>query len=91
MIKKIIKRDLSKKGKKIGAEITNSMFAHGVYDWIVCFNTTDIQKAKGFIEELNKLYEGYLSEVHLIENMFTTVNNGVINPEIKKLGDFFKV
>lgn len=90
MIKKIIKRDLSKKGKKIGTEITNSMFTHGAYDWILCFNTNDIQKAKGFVEELNKLYEGYLSEVHLIENMFTAVNNGVTNPEISKLGDFFK-
>ncbi|MCJ7570739.1 MAG: Lrp/AsnC family transcriptional regulator [Candidatus Thermoplasmatota archaeon] len=91
LIKKIINRDLTKKGKKTGAEITNSFFTHGVYDWVICFNANDIRAAKSFVEEVNKLYGGYVSEVHLIEKMFSAVSCGVTNPEIEKLNDFFKV
>ena len=91
LIKKIIDRDLTNNGKKIDAEITNSFFTHGVYDWVICFNTNDIKEAKSFIEEVNKLYGEYISESHLIEKMFTAVSGGVTNPDIKKLDDFFKV
>jgi DNA-binding Lrp family transcriptional regulator len=91
IINKIIERDLSKKVKKIGIEILNSIFTHGFYDWVICFNAKNIQEAKSFVEVLNKLYEGYLLEVHLIEKMFTAVNGGVTNPEIKKLDNFFNI
>ena len=91
LINKIIDRDLSKKGKKIGIEITNSIFTHGVYDWLICFNSTGIQEAKGLVEELNKLYEDYISDIHLIEKMFSVVSCGVTNPDINKLNDFFKI
>ena len=91
LINKIIKRDLGKKGKKLGIEITNSTYTHGIYDWLICFNATDMREAKGFVEEFNKMYEGYLSEIHLIEKMFSVVSCGITNPEIKKLNDFFKI
>jgi DNA-binding Lrp family transcriptional regulator len=91
LIDKIVKRDLSKTGKKIGIDIMNSMYTHGAYDWIIHFNATDIKEAKGFAEEINRLYEGFLSEVLLIEKMFTAVSSGVTNPDIKDLNDFFKI
>ena len=91
LIDKIINRDLTKQAKKIGIEIKNSYYTNGVYDWVICFNANDIREAKSFVEEFNKLYEGYLSELHLVENMFSAVSCGVTNPEIKKLGDFFKI
>ena len=91
LINKIVKRDLAKKGKKMGIEIANSIFTHGVYDWVIFFNANDIRAAKSFVEEVNKLYGGYVSEVHLIEKMFSAVSCGVTNPEIEKLNDFFKV
>ena len=91
LIKKIIDRNLTKKGKKIEAEITNSYYTHGVYDWVICFNASNIKVAKSFVEEVNKLYGGYVSVIHLIEKMFTATICGVTNPEIKKLKDFFKV
>ena len=91
LIKKIIDRDLTNNGKKIDAEITNSFFTHGIYDWVICFNANDIREAKSFIEEVNKLYGEYISESYLIEKMFTAVSSRVTNPEIKKLNDFFKV
>ncbi len=43
------------------------------------------------VEIYNQLYEGYVSEIHLLEKMFTAVSSGVTNPDIKKLEDFFKI
>ena len=91
LINKIIKRDLTKKGKQIGVELTNSIFTHGVYDWIIHFTANNIQEAKTFVEQLNRLYEGYISDVYMLEEMFIAVNSGVTNPEIKKLNEFFKL
>ena len=50
-----------------------------------------LEHAKAFVEEINKLFEGYISEIHLIEKMFSAVSCGVTNPDIKKLNDFFKI
>ena len=91
LIDKIINRELENDVKKNGIEFTNSIFTNGSYDWIIFFNANDIRDAKGFVESFNKLYQGYISETHLIEKMFTAVNCGVTNPDIKKLGDFFKI
>ena len=88
LINKIIKREL---GKQSGIEITNSIYAHGIYDWIIFINATSIREAKGFVEETNKLFEGFIAEIHLIEKMFSAVSCGVTNPDIKKLNNFFKV
>ncbi|MCJ7570802.1 MAG: Lrp/AsnC family transcriptional regulator [Candidatus Thermoplasmatota archaeon] len=91
LIDKIIGRDLPEKGKKIGIEIINSIYTHGVYDWVIFFNANDIKSAKAFVEEVNKLFEGLVSDIHLIEKMFSAVSCGVTNPDIKKLNEFFKI
>ena len=91
LINKIIKRDLGKKGKKLGIEITNSYYTHGSYDWVISFNATSIQEAKRLVEEINKLHEEYISDLQLIEKMFSVVSCGVTNPDIKKLNDYFKI
>ena len=63
-----------------------------MYDWIIIFNAPDIRTAKTMIEIYNSLYKGgYISEIILLENMFTVVNFGVTNPEIERLSDFFKL
>ena len=90
-LNKVINRDLEKNIKKIGIEIVNSLFTNGFYDWVVYFDAPDIRTAKGFVESFNKLYEGYVSELHLIEIMFPVKNCRVTNPEINKLKDFFKI
>ena len=88
LINKIIKREL---GKQSGVEIINSIYTHGSYDWIIFINTPDIRAAKAFVEEVNKLFEGFVAEVHLIEKMFSVVSCGVPNPEVEKLNDFIKI
>jgi DNA-binding Lrp family transcriptional regulator len=91
IINQIVNRELADKVKKSGIEITNSFYTNGVYDWVICFNAADLRSAKSFVEIFNNLYRGYVSEVFLLENMFSAVNCRTANPEIEKLKDFFKV
>lgn len=91
LIDKIVKREIVTKSKKSGIEVTNSIYTHGIYDWAICFNAVDIREAKGFVEEINKTFEGFISEIHLIEKMFSAASCGITNPEIKKLNNFFKL
>jgi len=90
-INKIIDRDLTEQVKKIGIEIINSYYTSGAFDWLLYFTANNIREAKSLVEELNKIYEEYVSESYLLENMFSVVSHGVTNPEIKKLKDFFKI
>ena len=90
-VTKIINRDLTKQVKKIGVEIIHSFYTNGIYDWVLCFYANNIREAKSLVEELNKIYEEHVSEVYLLENMFSDVNYGVANPEINKFEDFFKI
>ena len=91
LIKKIIDRNLSKEAKKIGVDILNSFYTNGAYDWLICLQANEIREAKTFIEIFNKLFEGFISDTILIENMFSAVRSGITNPEIKRLSDFFKI
>jgi len=91
LVNQILNREFANRVKKMGIAITNSYYTHGNYDWVICFNANDMREAKSFVEIYNKLYEGYVSEIHLLENMFSAVRCGVTNPEIEKLNDFFKV
>jgi DNA-binding Lrp family transcriptional regulator len=91
LINNIINRDLTKKLKNIDIELINSYYTNGSYDWVLCFNANNIIEAKSLVEELNKIYEEYVSEVYLLENMFSVICSGVKNPEIEKLDDFFKL
>lgn len=87
----ILSRNLANEVRKTGLEITNSIYTNGLYDWIVSFNAANIIEAKSLVEKFNKLFEGYILEVHLLEEMFSTVSNGIENPDIKKLKIFFRV
>ena len=91
IIKRITSRELAEKSKKTGIEINTSVYTNGEYDWIICFNATNIKEAKGFVENLNKLFEGYIDKIHLIEKMFAAEKCGITNPEINKLDDFFNL
>jgi len=91
MAKKIIENDLGILGKEIGIKVKNSYFTHGIYDWVICFSAPSIQEAKTIIEILNRLYEGIISEMHLLETLYPIISYGVKNPEIEKISDFFKI
>jgi len=84
-------KDFMKRVEKLGIEPLSNIYINGNYDWLIFFNAPDIRIAKGYVEELNRSYEGYISEIHLQEIMFSAQSWGITNPEINKLEDFFKV
>jgi hypothetical protein len=91
IIEKVVNRDLSKKALEGGVKIINSHYTNGAFDWVICFSAPSIKHAKGFVEDFNKLFYGFLSESFLLEDMFEAEKCGIVNPEIEKLRDFFSL
>jgi DNA-binding Lrp family transcriptional regulator len=91
MIDKIVKRELDKESEAIGVEILTSSYVNGIYDWVICLMAKDVKEAKRFVENLNRTFEGYISEIHLLEDMFSAKKCGIQNPEIEKLTKFFNL
>jgi len=90
-LKDIIDKKIVNKAKKMGIEFINSIYINGRYDWIISFTAKNLKDAKNLVELYYKTYGGLISEIHLNEEMFTVQNNGIRNPEIKKLEDFFEI
>jgi len=91
LINDIVTRNISKEVKEKGIDISCSFYTNGNYDWVICFSANQVKEAKWFVEYFNRLYEGFLSETHLMEVMFSAVRSGMKNPEIEKLSDFFRI
>ncbi|MBU0496719.1 MAG: Lrp/AsnC family transcriptional regulator [Candidatus Thermoplasmatota archaeon] len=86
---KIINQTMEKRGAEINVDVECSKLLHGIYDWFVCFTAPDIREAKKFSEIFNREYPNLISEIHILENIFTVKNSGVINPNITQLKDYF--
>ena len=91
ILEKMVIKNLTKRIEKLGIESLTQKYLNGVYDWLIYFNADDIRTAKSFVEEINRTFEGYISEILLEEVMYITQNFGIINPNIDNLQDFFKV
>ena len=85
---KIVTRKLENIIPKIEVKIENSLYVHGVYDWIVSFTAKDLKQAKKFSEKFNELYEGYIGELHLVETLFPVKKQGILNPKAIELKEF---
>ena len=84
----IISRKLEKEAENLGINIECSHYLHGLYDWEICFTAEDIKIAKKFCETLNRLYHKSISELILIERIFSVKKCGIKNPDIDKLKEF---
>lgn len=91
ILSKMSNKEFTKRIEKLGIQSLFQLFIHGYFDWLVMFNASDIKKAKGYVEELNRAYQGFIEEISLHEMMFPALYCGMINPEIEKVKDFFKV
>jgi len=87
-ISKIIELTLHKKGKKIDVYIEYSSYIFGRYDWMLIVTAKDIASVKKFSNILEKEYVNIISEVHIIEELFSVTRNGISNPNMEKLKDF---
>jgi DNA-binding Lrp family transcriptional regulator len=91
IIKKAVNQDFYKDINKLGVKFLYSLYTNGFFDWIIYFTAPDLKRARHFLDYLNKNYEGYVSESHLLEVMFPMTKGGTTNPEIKDLGNFFGI
>jgi len=85
----IISRELVKSSLNIGIRMESSIYTNGIYDWIITFKAKNVREAKRFVERLNILFEGYVSEIQLLESMFVVQKGGIENPEKEKLRELF--
>ncbi len=88
-INKIINLTVQKESEKIGVDILSGGYLHGRYDWVVIFTAKDIKNAKKLSEILIAEYPQLISEVEIIEYVFTLKEGGIVNPEIEKMKEFF--
>jgi len=88
-INKIINLTVQKESGKIGVDILSGGYLHGRYDWVVIFTAKDIKNAKKLSEILIAEYPQLISEVEIIEYVFTLKEGGIVNPEIEKMREFF--
>jgi DNA-binding Lrp family transcriptional regulator len=87
-ISKIIELTLHKKGKEIDVFIEFSSYIYGRYDWMLIVTAKDITSVKKFSNILEKEYRNVISEVLIIEELFSVTKNGITNPNLEKLRDF---
>ncbi len=88
LVDKIIARQLENSASEIDIKIESSIFVHGTFDWVICFEAKDMMHAKKFSEIINKTYWGYIGEVHMMEALFPIRIQGILNPDIQKLKEF---
>jgi len=84
----IIGREFERNAKEVGATIDESLYLHGYYDWMIMFTAEDIRQAKKFNEQFNRVYQNYVIETYLLEEIFPVKTCGVENPNVKKLKEF---
>ena len=89
VVNKIIDLIMHKKGKEIGINIICSSYLHGKYDWKFVFTAENIKNVKKFSEILTREYQNIIREIEIMEDIFPVKKCGSINPEIKKLREFF--
>jgi DNA-binding Lrp family transcriptional regulator len=84
----ILSRELEKNVESLKMYILSSSYLHGSFDWQITFNAEDIRTAKKFCETVNRLYQGHIGEIVLIEEIFPVKTCGIQNPNLKKLREF---
>ncbi len=85
---KILSRDLEDMSSQINVNVETSVYIHGEYDWILIIEAEDIKNAKQFTEMLNKMYQGYIDEVHVLQFLFPIKIHGIMNPDKNKIKEF---
>jgi DNA-binding Lrp family transcriptional regulator len=73
----------------IEVTIENSYYVNGEYDWIITFTARDLMLAKKFCESLLALHPGVIEKTILLETLFFVKNHYILNPESKKLREYF--
>ena len=57
-------------------------YTHGLYDGILSFYTDSLRSAKKFADVTLAHFQGYFSEVQLLESLIVFQRSGIKNPHI---------
>jgi len=71
--------------KAVGVYLKELHYVNGPYDWIIEFVAKNTIIAKKYIGYMQKEYKDRLTDVVMIENVFSLVKSGKLNPSIEKL------
>ncbi len=88
-VDKLIKATIDEIGQKTNVNVLCNCYLHGCYDWMLCFSAENIQQAKKFSENLNQEFSKYISEIHIMEQIFPLRKCQLLNPNITRLKEFF--
>ena len=88
LLETILSREIEKNAADIGVSIQSSLYLHGSFDWFLLFTAENIKQAKKFCEQFNSIYQNYVNEIELIEEIFPVKRCGIQNPNIDKLREF---
>jgi DNA-binding Lrp family transcriptional regulator len=77
-------------GKNLGVFVQTACMLQGEYDAMLCFTAKDISVAKRFTEFLKKKYAPYISDITMVEDIFSIRISGMMNPKVDELKEFFK-
>ena len=72
----------------MGITIESSYYLHGEYDWVIIFTATDLKHAKKFSNILPSKYPGIITEVTLMQILYTQRSHYILNPETEELRQF---
>ena len=87
-ISKIIDLTMHRRGEEIGVNVECSSYLHGRYDWMFVLTAEDIKSVKRFSDILTKEYQSVISEIHILEDIFSVKKCGMVNPHMEKLREF---
>jgi DNA-binding Lrp family transcriptional regulator len=87
----ITKRTLKNDLKKTNVTLEDSYYVHGFCDWVLIVTASSLKDVKNYLEMLNKLFEkGLVSEIKMLEILFSVEKNRHTNPNLMEIVDFFK-
>ena len=78
-------------GKSLGIFVQTACVLQGEYDIMLCFTAKDISVAKRFTEFIKKKYATYISDIMMVEDIFSIRISGMMNPKVDDLKEFFKL
>ena len=74
--------------EKMKINVLGCFYLNGAYDWLVIFSAQNIPDAKKFCIYMQKEYADYTDRIELLENVFSLLRFGKINPDIDKFKEF---
>ncbi len=89
-LENVINRKIKNKLKEIGVFIESSFYTNGDYDWISLATAENIGQMKKYIDYINKDMGHLLSDVKVVEVLFTLEKNNIENPNKQELWEYFK-